>query len=337
MGHSWQVALGAVFLSGLLFIVLSLLPVREWIINAIPKSLKLAIAAGIGLFLAIIALKNAGIVVGHPVTLVTLGDPLSWPVILAFLGFCAIVALERHKVTGAVIIGILATTAAGLVLGVAEWRGFAALPPDPLPTFLQLDIGGALQIGLVTIVFTFLFVDLFDTAGTLVGLAQRAGLLDAQGRLPRIGKALLADSTATAAGALLGTSTTTSYIESAAGINAGGRTGLTAVVVALLFLLALFFAPLAQTVPAFATAPALLFVACLMTRSLAEIDWSDVTEFAPAVVTAIAMPLTFSIADGLGLGFITYAAVKILSGRPAACPMAVHAIAVLFLVKFALL
>lgn len=337
MGHSWQVALGAVFLSGILFIILSLLPVREWIINSIPKSLKLAIAAGIGLFLAIIALKNAGIVVDHPATLVTLGDPMSWSVILAFLGFFAIVALDRRKVPGAIIIGILATTAAGLALGVTEWRGFVSMPPDPTPTFLQLDIAGALQIGLVTIVFTFLFVDLFDTAGTLVGLAHRAGMLDEKGRLPRLGKALLADSTATAAGSLMGTSTTTSYIESAAGINVGGRTGLTAVVVAAMFLMALFFAPLAQTVPAFATAPALLFVACLMTRGLAEIDWEDVTEFAPAVVTAIAMPLTFSIAHGLGIGFITYAAIKILSGRAADCPLAVHVISALFLVKFALL
>ncbi|MHA1600236.1 MAG: NCS2 family permease [Alphaproteobacteria bacterium] len=337
MGHSWQVALGAVFLSGILFIILSLLPVREWIINSIPKSLKLAIAAGIGLFLAIIAFKNAGIVVDHPATLVTLGNPMSWSVILAFLGFFVIVALDRRKVPGAIIIGILATTAAGLALGVTEWRGFVSMPPDPTPTFLQLDIAGALQIGLVTIVFTFLFVDLFDTAGTLVGLAHRAGMLDENGRLPRLGKALLADSTATAAGSLMGTSTTTSYIESAAGINVGGRTGLTAVVVAVLFLLALFFAPLAQTVPSFATAPALLFVACLMTRGLAEIDWEDVTEFAPAVVTAIAMPLTFSIANGLGLGFITYAAVKILSGRATDCPLAVHVIAVLFLIKFALL
>lgn len=336
MGHSWQVALGAVFLSGILFIILSVLPVREWIINAIPKGLKLAISAGIGLFLAIIALKNAGVVIDHPATLVTLGDPLSWPVILAFLGFFVMIALDRHKVPGAVIIGILATTVAGVALGVSEWKGLASMPPDPMPTFMQLDIAGAMQIGLVTIVFTFLFVDLFDTAGTLVGLAHRAGLLDEQGRLPRLGKALIADSTATAAGALLGTSTTTSYIESAAGINAGGRTGLTAVTVAVLFLLALFFSPLAQTVPPYATAPALLFVACLMTRGLAEIDWDDVTEAAPAVVTAIAMPLTFSIANGLGIGFITYAAVKILSGQAKDCPPAVYAIALLFIVKFAL-
>ncbi|MFQ5773207.1 MAG: NCS2 family permease [Kiloniellaceae bacterium] len=337
MGYEWPVALGAVFLSGLLFIVVSLLPVREWIINAVPAGLKLAISAGIGLFLAIIALKNAGVVVDHPATLVTLGDPLSWPVVLSFCGFFAIVALDRHRVPGAVIIGILATTAAGLALGVTEWRGLTSLPPNPMPTFLQLDIAGAFQVGLVTIVFTFLFVDLFDTAGTLIGLAHRAGLLDDRGRLPRLGKALLADSTATAAGAVFGTSTTTSYIESASGINAGGRTGLTAVTVAALFLLALFFSPLAQTVPAYATAPALLFVACLMTRGLAEVDWDDVTESAPAVVTAIAMPLTFSIAHGIGIGFITYAAIKIVSGRPAECPLAVHVIALLFLGKFILL
>ena len=183
MGHAWQVALGAVFISGLLFIVLSLLPIRAWLINAIPRGLKLAISAGIGLFLAVIALKNAGVVVDHPATLITLGDPLSWPVILAFLGFFVMIALDRNKVPGAVIIGILATTAVGLVLGVSEWKGLASLPPDPTPTFLQMDLGGALQIGLVTIVFTFLFVDLFDTAGTLVGLAHRAGLLDEQGRL----------------------------------------------------------------------------------------------------------------------------------------------------------
>ncbi|MEE9194959.1 MAG: NCS2 family permease [Alphaproteobacteria bacterium] len=337
MGHSWQVSLGAVFISGILFIILSVLPVREWIINAIPRGLKMAISAGIGLFLAIIALKNAGVVVDHPATLVTLGDPTSWPVILAFLGFFMIVALDHLKVPGAVIIGILAVTVAGVVLGVSEWQGFASMPPDPSPTFLQLDIGGALQLGLITIVFTFLFVDLFDTAGTLVGLAHRAGLLDQQGRLPRLGKALIADSTATAAGALIGTSTTTSYIESAAGINAGGRTGLTAVTVAVLFLFALFFAPLAQTVPAYATAPALLFVACLMTRGLSEIDWDDITESAPAVVTAIAMPLTFSIAHGMGIGFITYAAVKILSGKGNDCPPAVYVIALLFVLKFAML
>ncbi len=334
MGYDWRLALGAVYISGVMFLILSLLPVREWIVNAIPSSLKLGISAGIGLFLAIIALKNAGVVVGDKDTLVTLGDPRSWPVILALSGFCLIVALDRHKIPGAVILGILATTGAGIGLGVSEWHGFMSKPPEALATFLQLDIPGAFELGLVTIIFTFLFVDLFDTAGTLVGLAHRAGLLDSRGRLPRLGRALIADSTATAAGALLGTSTTTSYIESAAGINAGGRTGLTAVTVAGLFLLALFFAPLAKSVPGYATAPASLFVTVFMVRGLAEIGWKDVTEYAPAVVAAIAMPLTFSIAHGIGIGFITYVAAKVLSGKFTECPPAVYAIALLFVARY---
>ncbi len=337
MGHSWQVALGAVFFSGILFVILSVLPVREWLINAIPKTLKMAISAGIGLFLAIIAMKNAGIVVDNPATFIALGDMQSEPVLLAFAGFFLMVALDSRKVPGAIIIGILATTAAGIVLGISEWKGLASLPPDPTPTLLQLDLAGALEIGLVTVIFTFFFVDLFDTAGTLVGVAHRAGLLDADGRLPRLKRALLADSTATVAGGLLGTSTTTSYVESAAGVKVGGRTGLTAVTVGILFLLSLFFSPLAQTVPAYATAPALLYVACLMARGLAEIDWEDATDYAPAVVAAVSMPLTFSIANGIGLGFITYAAVKLLSGKIADCGPPVILIALLFVLKFAFL
>ena len=334
LGYSWQVALGAVFLSGILFIVISVLPIREWVINAIPRGLKLAISAGIGLFLAIIALKSAGIVVDDPNTLVTLGDLTAWPAALALLGFGVMVALDRWEVPGAVVIGILGVTAIGIGLGISEFQGIASVPPDPSPTFLQLDIAGAFQAGLILIVFTFLFVDLFDTAGTLIGVAHRGGLLDQNGRLPRLRRALLADSTATVAGAALGTSTTTSYIESAAGIKAGGRTGLTAVVVALLFLACLFLAPLAESVPAYATAPALLYVACLMARGLAEVDWEDASEYAPAVVTAIAMPLTFSIAHGIGLGFITYALIKLLSGRATDCSIAVYVIAAAFVVKF---
>jgi AGZA family xanthine/uracil permease-like MFS transporter len=334
MGYAWQTALGAVFLSGVLFVVISVLPVRAWIINSIPKTLKLAISAGIGLFLAIIALKNAGIVVDHPATLVTLGNVKAPGALLAALGFIVMIVLDFRRVPGAVIIGILAVTIIGVLLGVSEWKGLASLPPDPTPTLLQLDIGGALSIGLLSVVFTFLLVDLFDTAGTLVGLAHRAGMLDAKGHLPGVGRALLADSTATVAGAVMGTSTTTSYIESAAGIKAGGRTGLTAVVVAGLFLFTLFFSPLAQTVPGYATAPALLYVACLMARGLAELDWEDATEYAPAVITAIAMPLTFSIAHGIGIGFITYALVKIASGKWRECPPAVLVIAMLFGIKF---
>ena len=337
MGYTWQVALGAVFISGILFLILSVLPVREWTINSIPKGLKMAISAGIGLFLGIIALKNAGIVVDHPATLVTMGDITSASVLLAAFGFVVMIALDVRRIPGAVIIGILVTTAVGIALGVSEFKGVVDLPPNPAPTFLAMDLAGALQLALVTIVFTFLFVDLFDTAGTLVGVAHRAGLLDEQGRLPRLKQALLADSSATVVGAAMGTSTTTSYIESAAGIKAGGRTGLTAVVVAGLFLLCLLFSPLAQTVPSYATAPALLFVACLMARGLAEIDWEDATEYAPGVVTALSMPLTFSIADGIGLGFISYAAIKVLSGRPTECSIAVYVIAALFVVRFAIL
>jgi AGZA family xanthine/uracil permease-like MFS transporter len=337
MHYSWEVALGAVFLSGVLFLVLSLTRVRTWIADAIPRSQKLAISAGIGLFLGIIALKNAGIVVADSETLVTLGNLKAPSTVLAVAGFLVMVGLDARRVPGAIIIAILATTAAGVVLAISPFAGIFALPPSLAPTFLKLDLAGTLQIGLVTIVFAFFFVDLFDNTGTLVGVAQRAGLIDRDGNIPRLGRAFVADSTATMAGALLGTSTVTSYIESAAGVRAGGRTGLVGLVVAALFLLSLFLAPLAGTVPAYATAPALFFVACLMTRGLAEIDWEDVTEYAPAVVTAVTMPLTFSIANGIAFGFIAYAAAKILAGRPAEARPAMVVLAGLFIVKFCVL
>ena len=333
MGLSWQVALGAVFISGLIFLALSLVKIREWIVNAIPMSMKLGIAAGIGLFLGIIALKNADIIIAHPATLVTLGNVKTMPVLLAALGFALIVAMTARKIPGAIIIAILAVTAIAVGLGHAKFGGIVSAPPSIAPTFAQMDLKGAINVGFWTIVFVFLFVDLFDNTGTLIGVAHRGGMLDKDGKLPRIGKALIVDSTSAAVGAVLGTSTTTSYIESAAGVDAGGRTGLTAVVVAICFLLAIFFAPLAGTVPAFATAPALLYVACLMSRSLKDLDWEDVTEFVPAMVTAITMPLTFSIAHGIGIGFITYAAVKILAGRWQEMNIAVPIIAVAFLVK----
>ncbi len=336
LGYRWQVALGAVFVSGVLFILLSLLRVRQYVINSVPRTLKLAISAGIGLFLGVIALQNAGIVVGHPTTLVTLGDMSRPEPALALLGFALIAALVRRKVPGAVIIGILVVTALGLLLGLASFQGIVAPPPDPRPTLLALDVGATLEIGFVTVIFTFFFVDLFDTAGTLIGVAHRAGLLDREGNLPRLNRALLADSSATVVGSVLGTSTVTSYIESAAGTNVGGRTGLTAVVVAALFGLALFFAPLAAMIPAYATAGALLFVAALMARGFAEIDWEDVTEYGPAVIAAIAMPLTFSIATGIGLGFIAYTASKLLSGRLREISPAVVVISLLFALKFAI-
>ncbi|MDP3032403.1 MAG: NCS2 family permease [Rhodocyclaceae bacterium] len=337
MGFTWQQALGAVFISGVLFILVSLFRLREWIVNAIPRSLKFAISAGIGLFLAIIGLKNAGLIAGHQATLVTLGDLHQPGVLLAVAGFILIVALEQRKVPGAIIIGILAVTGVSVAMGLSPFTGIIAAPPSLAPTFMQLDIVGALNMGLLSVIMTFFLVELFDASGTLIGVAHRAGLLDKDGRLPRLKKALLADSTAIVAGAGLGTSSATAYIESAAGTAVGGRTGLTAVVVALLFLAALVFSPLASAVPPYATAPALCYVAVLMIRGLAEIEWDDLTEAAPGVITAITMPFTFSIAHGIAFGFISYAALKILTGRHRELSPAVAVIAVVFILKFAFL
>jgi adenine/guanine/hypoxanthine permease len=337
MGHSWEVALGAVFLSGVLFLIVSLTHIREWVINRIPFGLKMAIAAGIGLFLSIIALQSAGIVVRHPVTMVTLGKIASPTVVLAVLGFLAMVALDVRKIPGAIIIGVLGVAAAGMVLGFAKFGGIASMPPSITPVFLKMDIAAAFEVGLIAIVLTFFFVDVFDNTGTLVAVAHKADLIDEDGKLPRIDKALTVDSTAAMAGAALGTSTTTSYIESAAGVNAGGRTGLVAVTVAVLFLLSLFLAPLASSIPPFATAPALLYVACLMMAAIKEVDFSDATEYVPAVVTVIAMPLTFSIAHGLAFGIIAWTAIKFLSGRFAELNVAMILLSVLFVAKFAFL
>ncbi|MAC45715.1 MAG: guanine permease [Oceanospirillum sp.] len=337
LGYSWESALGAVFFSGVIFTVLSIFKVREWIINSIPLSLRLGIAAGIGLFLAMIALKSAGIVVDSPATLVTLGDLSDPKVMLAILGFFIIVSLSYRRVLGSVMIGILVVTVLSMVMGLNELKGVMSVPPSLAPTFMKMDLAGALEVGMLSIIFAFLFVDLFDTSGTLVAVAQQGKLLDKDKRLPRLGRALMADSTATMAGAALGTSTTTSYIESTAGISAGGRTGLTAVVVGILFLLCLFFSPLAGSVPAYATAGALFYVAVLMTSGLAEVDWTDLTEAAPVFVAAIAMPLTFSIANGIAFGFITNAGIKLMSGRRDDVSISVMVLAALFVLKFVFL
>lgn len=334
LGYSWQQALGAVFISGLLFVLVSLFRVREWVVDAVPRSLKFGISAGIGLFLAIIGLKNAGVIAADPNTLVGLGDLKAPGTLLAVAGLLLIVALQARKVTGGVIIGILSITLVSLILGLSPFAGVVAMPPSLAPTFLQMDLVGALEIGLIAVVLTFFLVELFDATGTLIGVSHRAGLLDKDGKLPRLRRALLADSSAIVAGAALGTSSTTAYIESAAGTSVGGRTGLTAVVVALLFLLALFFSPLAATVPPYATAPALIFVAVLMTRGMAEIEWDDLTEAAPAVICAVSMPFTFSIAHGIAFGFIAYAGIKLLAGRWREASLGVWVIALVFAAKF---
>ncbi len=336
MGHSWQTALGAVFISGIIFIVLSVLPVREWLINAIPRSLKLGISAGIGFFLAIIALSGSGVIVANDATIVGLGDLTAAPALFMLGGFILIAALSARRTLGAVVIGMLIVTVAGWLTGAAEFQGVISAPPA-VNTLFELDIQAAFSLSMATVILTFLLVDVFDTAGTLVGVANRAGMLNEQGHLPRLRRALLADSSATAVGAVLGTSSTTSYIESAAGVEAGGRTGLTAVTTAVLFLLCLFVAPLAQSVPSFATGAALLFVATLMARALENLDWQDIAESAPAVVTAITVPLSYSIADGIGLGFITYALIKVLSGQAKQCSIAVYVVAAIFVIKFGFL
>lgn len=337
LGYTWQVALGAVFLSGCVFLLLSIFRIREWVINSIPASLRMALATGVGLFLAIIALKTSGIIVASPATLVTLGDLTSPGPLLAALSFILIAAFSYRGVPGAVMIGILVTTAISLGLGLTEYRGLIAMPPSLTPTLAQLDVAGAFEVGMISVIFAFLFVDLFDTAGTLLGVAHRANLLDDEGKLPNMGKALMADSSASIFGSLLGSSTTTSFVESTAGIEAGGRTGLTAVVCAALFLLCMFFSPVAGMVPGFATAGALLFVAVLMTQGLSEVEWSDITEAAPAVVAAIMMPLTFSIANGIALGFITYTVIKLISGRHQDVSLSVYFLCGLFVVKFVFL
>src|SRR5271169_5838213 len=313
MKYTWQQALAAVFCSGVIFFLISILRIREYIINSIPRNLKLAISAGVGLFLGIIALEQSKIVVGSPATLVTLGD-LRNPVAI-LLGLVLITALNHRRIIGGTLIGILIVTVIGIPLGLATYTGIVAAPPSLKPTLLQLDFSRVGEAAFLIVVFSFLFVDVFDNAGTLIGVTHRAGLTDAEGNLPRMKQALVADSFAAMFGALIGTSTTTSYIESAAGVAAGGRTGLTAFFVAVLFLAALFFAPLAGMIPAYASSAALLYVACVMARGLAEIEWDDITEAAPAVVAAISMPLTNSIANGIGLGFITYALVKLIAGR----------------------
>ncbi len=334
MGVPWQTALGVIFMSGVIFLILSILPVRAWIINSIPKSLKMSISAGIGLFIGVIALEIAGITVDHPVTLVTLGPVATPEVILVAIGFVTIVGLDRLGLPGAIVIGIILTSVLGHIFGIADTGAFSFEIPSLAPTFLQLDIAGAFQVGMISVIIAFLFVDMFDTAGTLIGVSHRAGLLDEQGRLPRMGRALSSDSIATITGSLVGTSTVTSYIESASGVREGGRTGLTAVTVGILFILALLLAPIIGLVPRFATAPALLFVAVLMVRGLTEVDWDDVTEYAPAILAAIVMPFTFSIAHGIAFGFITYAVAKVVSGRFSEASPAVYVMAILFIILY---
>jgi len=313
-GYSYQQALTAVFVAGVVFIILSVSPARKYIINSIPKSMKLGIGAGIGLFLAIIGLQNAGIIVDNPATLVGLGDVASLPVLLAGLGFIIMAVLSYRKIPGAIVIGILVIAIIAWIIGETELQGVAGSVNNPSHAF-QLDFSVIATAGFIGVAFAFLFVDFLDTAGTLTSIANLTGRVGEDGEVEDIDRTLLADSSATVVGALAGTSNTTSYIESGAGIKEGGRTGLTAVTVAVLFAACLFFAPLAQSVPAFATAPALIFIATYFLRNIKDIDWDDISEYVPAALAAIIMPLTFSIAYGIAIGFVSYVLIKALSGK----------------------
>ena len=333
MGFTWEAALGAVLISGTLFVIISVFRIRELIVNGIPHSIRTAITAGIGLFLAIISLKNSGIIVGNQATLVALGDLHKAPVLLAIIGFFLIVALDRLKIKGAILIGIVAVTVLSFFFGGNKFTGIVSMPPSIAPTLFKLDVKAALSFGILNVVLVFFLVELFDATGTLMGVANRAGLLK-EGKMDRLNKALLADSSAIVVGSFLGTSSTTAYIESAAGVQAGGRTGLTALAVALLFLACLFIAPLAGAVPAYATAPALFYVSCLMLRELADLDWNDTTESVPAVVTALLMPFTYSIANGVAFGFISFAGLKLFTGRAKEVPLIVWIIAAIFVFRY---
>ena len=333
--YTWQQALAAVFCSGVIFFFISVFRIRQYVIESIPHNLKLAVAAGVGLFLGIIALEEAKVVVAHPATLVTLGDLRHWEPILMLLGFVLIAALNYRRVMGGTLIGILVVALIGIPLGLTHYSGIVSMPPSIAPTLFKLDFSRLAEGTFLIVILSILFIDVFDNAGTLIGVTQRTGLMK-DGKLARMKEALISDSFAAMFGSIIGTSTTTSYIESAAGVAAGGRTGLTAAFVSIFFLLALFFSPLAGMIPAYATAAALFYVACVMVRSLADIDWEDITEYGPAVVAAVTMPLTYSIATGIGLGFITYAVVKILAGKFREASPAVMVLAVIFAAKFAI-
>ena len=315
MGYSWEVALGAVFLAGVLFFIMSITRLRAWMISSIPINLRIAMGAGVGLFIGLIGLKNGGIIVGNQATLLSLGEFSQIETLLAAIGFLIISILSVRKVTGAIIIGILTTTSIAYFVGLIEFNGLVSYPPDIAPTFMKLDILGALNLGMLTIIMSFLFVNLFDTTGTLLGVATRANLISNDEKSDGLNKALKADSSASIFGTFFGCSPVTSYVESSAGVEAGGRTGLTSIVVGLLFLFAMFLSPLASIIPPYATAGALIYVAILMLSGMEKLNWSSTAELLPALVIIVMIPLTFSIADGIALGFLTYVFLKIFNGE----------------------
>ena len=343
MGVPWRVALGCVFIEGLIFIVLTLTRIRQAIMDAIPESLRHAVACGIGLLIAFVGLKDAGLIVADPATFVSLGDVMSRPALLSLGGLVLTGALLVRGVKGAILWGMLATAFAGIPLGIVRYQGIAAAPPSMMPTLLQMDLAGAMQMGLVSIILVFLFMDVFDTVGTLAGVGELGGFIK-NGRFPRVGKAMLVDAVGTCAGAVCGTPVVTSYVESASGIACGGRSGLASVVTGLLFVAAIFFSPLVRMIGGGVeiagallhpvTAPGLIIVGSMMLQPVVKIDWRDCTESIPAFLIVILMPLTFSIATAIAFGFILFAAIKLAAGRGREVPWLIYVCAALFVARF---
>ena len=337
MGYSWEVALGAVFLAGILFVIISVTPLRQWMLNSIPMNLRIAMGAGVGLFVGFIGLKTGGLIIQNDATFLSLGNLKNIETLLAAIGFLLILILAIRKMTGAIIIGVLGITIIAFLLGLIEFNGIVSSPPSLSPIFIKLDILGALDLAMISIIISFLFVNLFDTAGTLLGVASRANLIEDSGKIKYLDRALKADSSASVAGSLFGCSPVTSYVESSAGVEAGGRTGLTAITVGLFFLMAIFFSPLASMVPSYATAGALIYVAILMLSGMEKLDWSDNTELLPALIMIIMIPLTFSIANGIALGFISYVFLKLAARKMSDISLGAWFLFIIFLLKFLIL
>ena len=335
MGYSWQTALAAVFIAGILFFIISVTPLRRWMLESIPSNLRIALGAGVGLFIGFIGLQTGGIVVANPATYLSLGDMRAPETFLAAFGFLLITILSVKKVPGAIILGVLGVTAIALVLGLVEFSGFVSSPPSIAPVFLELNFSDVLNLSSTIVVLTFLFVNLFDTAGTLLAVATRAKLVGEDGQIKNLDRALKADSSSSMVGACFGCAPVTSYVESSSGIAAGGRTGLTAIVVGLLFCGAVFFSPIASIVPAYATAGALIYVAVLMVSGMERLEWTDPTELLPALITIILIPLTFSIADGIAFGFTSYVVIKLFAGQREQISLGAWFLAILFISKFA--
>ena len=337
MGYSWEVALGAVFWAGILFTLMSITPLRKWMLDGIPLNLRIAMGSGVGLFIGLIGLKSGGIIIANNSTLVTLGDLSQPTTIMAVLGFLLISILSVRKISGSIIIGIFVITFLAIVFNFIEFKGILSAPPDFLPVFMKLDIFGALDVAMIGIIISFLFVNFFDTTGTLLSIASRAKLTNELGKIKNIDKALKADSSSSIIGSFFGCAPVTSYVESSAGVEIGGRTGLTAVVTGVGFLLSIFFSPLAEIIPPYATAGALIYIAILMLSDMERLDWSEITEIFPALIIIVMIPLTFSIANGIALGFISYVAIKITSNKYKEVSLGAWFLTVIFLAKFVFL